>query len=500
MKRHGTRLALIAMALLASSVTPALAGASLATTRVASGLVRPTFVCAAPGDNSRLFILEQWSGKVLILDVASGTIEPQPFITQLNISTNEEQGLLGMAFHPNYPATPYVYLSYTRANWASRITRYTLSSNPDSLDPSTALHILTVTQPQLNQNGGWIGFGPEGYLYMALGDGGGMNDNEPGHDPLVGNGQSLTTRLGKILRLDVNGGTPYAVPASNPFFAMGAPSNEIWAYGLRNPWRCSFDRATGDFYLADVGQNSREEIDYQTAGFAGGANYGWREFQGTVRFNCPDPCDSTGHIRPIHEYTHNDPGDPCAIIGGYVYRGSAIPELTGRYFFGDLCTSQIWTIRVVGGVTTELTDRTADLAPTGGLDIAGITSFGEDAAGEIYICENLDGEVWKIIPDPTGVAPGVAGIARLGPVQPNPTAGNVRVALRLEDLARTTVSVHDASGRQVRRIADGAFPAGSHTISWDGRDESGAKVGAGVYFLRAETPAGSDMRKVTIVR
>ncbi|MFN0149192.1 MAG: PQQ-dependent sugar dehydrogenase [bacterium] len=489
----------LVVTIVGASVSP-LGAVDLTATRVASGLTRPTFVTAAPGDPTRLFILEQWSGSVWILDLATETIRPQPFITQPNISLGTEQGLLGMAFHPDYPATPYVYLSYTRSNNASRITRYTVSSNPDSLDFSTAFNILTVTQPQPDQNGGWIGFGPEGFLYVALGDGGGLGDDDIGHDPLVGNGQSLTTRLGKILRLDVDGGSPYAVPATNPFFAMGSPANEIWAYGLRNPWRPSFDRMTGDFYIADVGVNGREEVSFQAGGAAGGANYGWREFQGSLIFNCPTPCDSSGHVRPIHEYSHGDPLLPCAIIGGYAYRGSAIPELAGHYFFGDLCSNQIWTIRVVGGVATNLTDRTADIAPGGGLDILGITSFGEDADGEIYICDNVDGEVWKIIPDPTSVSPGDGSAVALGAAWPNPTGAGVRFAIRLPSRAETRVAVHDLTGRRIRRIADEAFAAGSHTLAWDGRDESGAAVAAGVYLLRVENAEGGDVRKVTIVR
>ncbi len=494
---------LVPLALIASiaafSASPS-AAVNLSATRVASGLVRPTFVTAPPGDTSRLFILEQWSGNVLILDLATQTLRPQPFITQPNISLGTEQGLLGMAFHPDYPATPYVYLSYTRSNGANRITRYTVSSNPDSLDFSTALHVLTVPQPAADQNGGWIGFGPEGFLYIAIGDGGGLGDDDPGHDPLVGNGQSLTTRLAKILRIDVDGGSPYVVPPSNPFFAMGSPSNEIWAYGLRNPWRVAFDRMTGDMYVADVGASAREEVDFRAAAAPGGANFGWREFQGSQIFNCPGPCDSTGHVRPIHEYLHSAPEQPCAIIGGYVYRGSAIPSLAGHYFFGDLCSNQIWTLRVVGGVATDLQDRTADIAPGGLLDIIGITSFGEDAAGEIYVCDNADGEVWKIIQDPTSVSPGDGSGVALGAAWPNPSGGGVRFAIRLESRAETRVAVHDLTGRRIRRIADESFAAGSHTLAWDGRDESGAAVAAGVYLLRVENAAGHDVRKVTIVR
>jgi glucose/arabinose dehydrogenase len=362
-------------------------------------------VTHAPGDTSRIFIVEQGSGgvaRIKIYKPATGMVNATPFLT-LNVNTTgDEQGLLGLAFHPQYPDTPYFYINFTRAGdgWTV-VRRYNVSAtNADSADASTGLQVMLQSQPQSNHNGGWIGFGQDGYLYIALGDGGGAGDQGTGHDPLVGNGQSDATRLGKMLRIDVNT-VPYSIPPDNPFVGQGSPKEEFWAKGLRNPWRNSFDRLTGDLFVADVGQNVWEEINFEPNTEPGGRNYGWRKFEGYAIFNCPIPCDSSGLTRPIHVYSHG--GGHCSITGGYIYRGSAIPDMWGKYFFADYCSDQIWTLCVVNGASTEVTNRTADLAPGGGLVLDDITSFGEDAFGELYITDR-DGEIWKILPDLPGGA------------------------------------------------------------------------------------------------
>lgn len=362
----------------------------LTTVRVASGLARPLFVTHAPNDYARAFIVEQRSGnigRIRILDLATGNLLPTPFLS-ITVSTSSEQGLLGLAFHPDYETNGKFYVDYTDSGGTTRIVEYQVSSDPNVADPGSARILLSVAQPFTNHNGGWIGFGPDGYLYISLGDGGSAND--PGN-----RAQNLTQYLGKMLRIDVDGGLPYAIPPDNPFAGSTALVQEIWAYGLRNAWRCSFDRATGDLWIGDVGQGAWEEIDFQPAGAAGGRNYGWRCMEG---FNCTGlsgcTCNAPTLTMPIYQYSHSS---GCSITGGYVYRGCAIPDLDGTYFFADYCTSQIWTFNYDGAVQ-NFANRTSELAPGGGLSISTIASFGEDAYGELYICDNGGGEVFKIIP------------------------------------------------------------------------------------------------------
>lgn len=366
----------------------------LHTTRVASGLFLPVFATYAPGDFSRLFIIEK-PGRIRILNLDTGVLSATSFLDINSLvgggnSTNDERGLLGLAFHPNYQDNGFFYVDYTNNSSDTTIRRYTVSANPDIADAGSGTTLLVIDQPFSNHNGGWIGFGPlDGYLYIGMGDGGSAND--PGN-----RAQDITNQLlGKMLRIDVDGAAPYGIPPSNPFVGLTG-DDEIWAYGLRNPWRSSFDRETGDLYIADVGQNAWEEINFQRSASPGGLNYGWRCMEGnhcTGLSGCT--CNAASLTDPIHEYFHNQ---GCSITGGYVYRGCAIPELQGTYFFSDFCSHQIWTFRYVDGAVTEFTNRTAELAPGGGLSINWMSSFGEDALGEIYICDQNGGEVFKIIP------------------------------------------------------------------------------------------------------
>ncbi|MFN0151321.1 MAG: PQQ-dependent sugar dehydrogenase [bacterium] len=426
---RATTTIVLAAAAAALFATPGPAPAqSLRTLRIVSGLTRPLFVTAAPRDTSRIFIVEQGSAssaRIKIYKPATGLVNATPFLTIPNVATGgDEQGLLGLAFHPEYPDTPYFFVNFTRSSdGATVIRRYNVSANPDTADPATSTLIQVQSQPQANHNGGWIGFGPDGYLYAAYGDGGGANDQGTGHDPVVGNGQSDGTRLGKILRLDINNGLPFTIPPSNPFVGMGSPREEFWAKGVRNPWRPSFDRLTGDFYIADVGQNLWEEVHYQPAASTGGENYGWRKFEGYAIFNCPTPCDSSGLTRPVQVYSHGGAPFRCSITGGYVYRGMDIPDLYGRYFYSDYCSDQTWTICVVNGVATELTERTSDMLPGVGFTLDDITSYGEDARGELYITDR-DGEIYAILPDLPG---GPDVIAPTAAVQ-TPNGGEIYVS------------------------------------------------------------------------
>ena len=275
------------------------------------------------------------------------------------------------------------------------IARYQVSGDPDVAN-TTETQLLTISQPFANHNGGNLVFGPDGYLYVGMGDGG------SGGDPLD-NGQSDSTLLGKMLRIDVdvNSSPFYAVPASNPNPGAGDPLGLIWAKGLRNPWRFSFDRGNGDLYIGDVGQNEWEEIDWVPSTSTGGENYGWRIFEGN---HCYDPSPApmcpatTGFTMPVYEYNHSS-GTPtgCSVTGGFVYRGCALPDLHGTYFFSDDCSAFIRTFEISGGVVTNEQDRTAALDPPGSQTIDSVVAFGEDARGEIYIADQ-GGEVFKIIP------------------------------------------------------------------------------------------------------
>lgn len=380
---------------LAAGVHPAGATTPLTTVRIASGLTRPVFVASPPGD-PRLFIVEQRGsdqrGRIKIYK--DGAILAKPFLTTAPLAAGNEQGLLGLAFAPDYATSGLFYINYTDAIGRTRIVRHSVSAaHPDTANPVGEL-LLTVSQPFANHNGGWLGFGPDGFLYIPLGDGGDADD--PGN-----RAQNPDTLLGKVLRIDVASPGPYKIPPDNPF--VGAPgADEIWSTGVRNPFRCSFDRQTGDFIIGDVGQFAIEEVDFAAAPQRGrGANYGWPCYEGNNPYltTRPTPCTTCSNSAcfkfPAHVYNHAS--GRCAVTGGYVYRGCAIPDLRGTYFFADYCGAQIYSGKFVGGLLTGLTDRTAQLDPAGAITINSVSSFGEDADGELYICD-LGGEVFKIVP------------------------------------------------------------------------------------------------------
>jgi glucose/arabinose dehydrogenase len=370
----------------------------LTSERVTSGLTRPIYATHAPGDDTRLYIIEK-QGRIRVLNLKTGVVQAlgSEFLNIDSLvgggtTTNDERGLLGLAFHPEYQTNGLFYVYYTNNSSDTIVSRYEVTS-PDSADASSASLVLFVDQPFSNHNGGWIGFGPnDGYLYIATGDGGSSCD--PGQ-----RAQDITNQLlGKMLRIDVDGGSPYAIPAANPFVGITG-DDEIWSFGLRNPWRPSFDRATGDLYLADVGQFAWEEISFQSAASPGGENYGWDCTEGNA---CPVSgcaagacgCADADLVSPFHVYSHSL---GCSITGGYVYRGCAVPDLQGTYFFADYCSARIWSGRYDGTGFTDFMDRTVELDP-GALSISNIASFGEDLRGEVYICDQSGGEVFRIIP------------------------------------------------------------------------------------------------------
>jgi glucose/arabinose dehydrogenase len=364
--------------------------------QVAPGLTMPVTVTNAGDGTSRLFIVEQ-TGQIRIL--IGGTVLPTPFLDISDlVSCCGEQGLLGLAFHPDYTTNGFFYVDYTDVAGNTMVARYQVSeSDPNVADPDSAQTVLTQDQPFSNHNGGQLAFGPDGYLYIALGDGG------SGGDP-QGNGQNLETWLGKILRVDINGddfpGDPdrnYAVPPDNPFVNT-AGLDEIWAYGVRNPWRCTFDRVTGDFFIADVGQGNWEEIDFQPAASAGGENYGWNVLEGMHCFNDDPPgiCDeflNGGSTLPVLEYNHTL---GCAVTGGYRYRGQLYPQLEGIYFYSDLCSGTIWGAIQVNGTWESEALLASGLA---------VTTFGEDEEGEVYVADYNGGALYRIIGEPTAPTP-----------------------------------------------------------------------------------------------
>jgi glucose/arabinose dehydrogenase len=371
----------------ANLIAPEARAQDLEATLVTSGYSAPLYLCSPPGDNSRLFILEQSTARIKIYKPATGSTITFMDIGSI-VGSGSERGLLGMAFHPDYASNRKFYVSYTNNSGSSMLVQYLRSSgSADSGDTSSATTIYgPVSQPFSNHNGGCIQFGHDGRLYLGFGDGGSAND--PGN-----RAQNMSQTMGKMLRFDVDGPAPYSA-SDNPFYTgSNGLSDYIWTLGWRNPWRFSFDRQTGDMWIGDVGQNQREEISFEPASSTGGNNYGWRcmeAYRCTGLSGCT--CNASSLTDPVHEVTHS--GGNCSITGGYRYRGSLMPNMVGRYFFGDYCSGKIWSGQPNGtGPLTNVVDHTSDLAIPGGENI---TSFGEDANGELYVVDASGGQIWRL--------------------------------------------------------------------------------------------------------
>lgn len=343
--------------------------------QVAGGLSTPTDIQNARDGSGRLFFVQQ-NGVISVL--RSGGVLPQPFLDIRNKTrANGEQGLLGMAFPPGFAQKQRFYVNYTDLQGNTVIAQYRVSANPDQADSTSENVLLYITQPFPNHNGGQLRFGPDGYLYIGMGDGG------SGGDP-QNNGQSFGTLLGKMLRIDVES-TPgqVTIPADNPFKNRPGARPEIWAFGLRNPWRFSFDRSTGDLWIADVGQNTYEEVNFQPSASHGGENYGWNLMEG---FHCYQPgCNPQGLTLPVTEYSH---ADGCSISGGFVYRGAISPGLRGTYVYGDYCSGNIWGLERQGSAWNSR------LLLAAGFNI---TTFGEDESGELYVANASNGSILHIV-------------------------------------------------------------------------------------------------------
>ncbi len=375
----------------AGFATVPLAHAKPGVESVATGFNRPLWVGAPSHVKDRLWVIEQ-DGRIWIVDAKTGEKQKEPFLEiaeQVRRKGNEE-GLLGLAFAPDFEKSGRFYVNFVDKQQNTRIARF-LSKGPDfkTADPGSQEVLLSFKQPFENHNGGWLGFGPDRMLYVATGDGGAADDPH-------GNGQAVNTHLGKILRLDVSPENGYTVPKDNPSFGMDAKP-EIWAIGMRNPWRCSFDRTTGDFWIGDVGQNRWEEIDFLPKGKGAGSNFGWRLREGDKE----NPNQGIAgdkpknHVEPVYVYQHGSKSDEgLSVTGGYVYRGP-VKELQGRYIFGDYNNRRVWSFLLKGGKATGVQDHTDDFQPEAG-KLGMISSFGEDSLGNVYIVDQ-GGAILRIV-------------------------------------------------------------------------------------------------------
>ncbi len=370
---------------------------------VAGGFTKPLYVTSHPTDLNHLYVLEQ-HGKIKI--IKNGTVQKSPFLDLTNqVHTprlpGDERGLLGFALHPHFSENNRFYINYVNKKGFTIISELTSDNVGLIADPSSERVLFSLKQPFSNHNGGHLAFGLDGFLYISVGDGGKSGDPNNA-------GQSLNTYFGKILRIDVDSGIPYGVPKTNPFISTSEAKGEIWALGLRNVWRFSFDSETGDLYLGDVGQNKWEEINFQPGSSSGGENYGWKIMEGNHCFHPEVNCDTSGLTLPIFEYP-NDANymrtltgmdqpevDGCSVTGGYVYRGNKIPGLVGTYVFGDYCSGNIWSFRVKNGHVYEFQNRTTEINLGGGIHTSNISSFGQDASGELYIVD-YNGEIYKLV-------------------------------------------------------------------------------------------------------
>jgi glucose/arabinose dehydrogenase len=433
----------------------------------APGFTHPVTIANA-GD-SRLFIVEQ-PGDIRIIDSA-GNIKPLLFldISDRVISAGGEQGLLGLAFHPQYSTNGYFYVDYTGAGDSTHISRFSVSpSNPDSAIAGSEMKLMTIYQPYTNHNGGNLIFGPDGYLYIGMGDGGSAGDPE-------NRAQDSLQLLGKLLRIDVNGGSPYGIPPDNPFVGNPAALPEIWALGLRNPWRFSFDRLTGNMWIADVGQNTYEEIDFQPAGSQGGENYGWRCYEGDAPYNTSGCKPQATYVFPIYVYSHSA-FNGCSVTGGFVYRGTRFPGLDGLYFFTDYCSDNLWTLHDSAGTWVTTLHGT--------FSGSGFSTFGEDSSGELYLASLNNGIIYRVIDLTAGIAVNPTDVNIR--IYPNPFTDALYVEFNEPGHIPAKLSIFDLQGRQVYK----------YTISRSNTELDLSSLLPGIYLVHLQSTGISKHEKI----
>ncbi len=425
---------------------------SISLTSFATGFSGPVEI-AHPANDARLFVVQQ-SGAIRILN-PDGTINPTNFLTltTATISTGSERGLLGLTFHPNYATNGYFYVNYTNTTGNTVIARYTVSSNPNIADASSATILLTVTQPFANHNGGSLKFGPDGYLYIGMGDGGSAGD--PGN-----RAQNINENLGKILRIDVDSASPYAIPADNPFAGDITGNDEIWAIGVRNPWKFNFDSLNGDLWIGDVGQNQIEEIDHVAAPLSPGLNFGWKCYEGNSVYS---NCTGTNYTFPVAQYVHS--GGACSITGGYVYRGSLYPNLNGKYLFADYCNNKIGYINDAGTIVW-----------TTAFSGTNFSTFGQDLNGELYVAGVSNGVIYKIVD--TSLATNSFDKDTFD-LYPNPASSEVYLKTKGIQFP-ATVTVVDTTGKTVMQQA----------INSDATALSIGNLQVGLYIVSIKDQAG----------
>lgn len=418
----------------------------------------PVFLTHSGDGTDRVFIVEQ-AGRIKVFPNSSNALLAKEYLNITDrVSSGGEKGLLGLAFHPDYETNGYFYVNYTNAT-STVISRFQVTSNPDSADKNSEFLILTFTQPYSNHNGGWIGFGPDdGNLYIATGDGG------SGGDP-QNNAQRINTFLGKILCLDVDGGTPYAIPSTNPFVdsTNAQVKKEIYAWGMRNPWRCSFDPVTGWLWAGDVGQGEWEEIDL----IVNGKNYGWRCYEGNHPYNTSG-CNYPEYIFPIWEYGH---GPECSLTGGYVYRGPSVPGLEGKYIYGDYCSSKIWSLEY-DGITPTVNQYLLNV--TGSL-----TSFGVDQQNELYLTSS-NGKVYRFTPTVTSIENDITiNEYFIEQNYPNPFNPATIIKYNLPEDSEVSIKIYDALGKEIDSITTGYQPKGTYQRTWNAKG-----FASGVYYVK----------------
>jgi glucose/arabinose dehydrogenase len=431
-------------------------------------------------NDGRLFVTEQL-GYIRIVQ-PNGSVSARPFldihskVTPNEIDSVKEQGLLGLAFSPNYATDGYFYVHYTNKTGVGNvvIARYHVSSNADSADANSEQILLTVNKPYTNHNGGCIKFGPDGFLYVGIGDGGGGGD--PGN-----RAQKLDSLQGKILRLDVSGGGAYDIPPTNPFINNATARPEIWAYGLRNPWRFSFDRVTHHLWIADVGEQTWEEINFQNTNSTGGENYGWKCYEGNHPYS-PSNCGSApSFISPRYEYSHTSVGG-CSVTGGYVYRGTAEPNLYGYYFYADFCNSTIYTLTTNGNFTNGVAGTFTDKH---------FTTFGENNAGELFVGDHTTGTIYRITGNPNGIINSWP-IANYLSIYPSPTNGRLNCEFNLTEEANLEFNITDVTGK-VFYSTKALFSAGKNSTTFN--TES---LAAGFYILQINNKGNTLARKFIV--